>query len=126
MARGAPTQTKAASRSAPTPIAATIVGLVQPSRVAVDDAPDDAEQADAREGEAGEVELAGGPVALAQAERREREQREADRDVDPEDPVPVDALDDGATDQRAERDGEPADAPQAPSARPRRSGGRRR
>ena len=36
-------------------------------------------------------------------------QNEADRDVEPEDPLPGDALDDRAADQRAERDGQAAD-----------------
>ena len=72
--------------------------------------PDDAGETDAREREAGQVELAGGAMRFLEAQERERDQHDADRDVQPEDPVPGDAADDSAADERAERDREPGDA----------------
>ena len=77
---------------------------------AADDAVDDAEQAEPAEREAGQVELVGRAVGLAQAAAGERGEHEADRHVEPEDPVPGDAVDDGAADERAERDAEAGDA----------------
>src|ERR671915_334563 len=48
-------------------------------------------------------------VALGQPPAGERQQRDADRHVDPEDPLPRDAVDHGAADQRPEGDGEAGD-----------------
>jgi hypothetical protein len=45
-------------------------------------------------------------VALGQPPRGERDQGDADRHVEPEDPLPGDAVDDGAADHRPERDAE--------------------
>ena len=63
----------------------------------------------------------------------ERDRDDADRHVDPEDGLPVPALDDGAADQRADRDAEPGDAAPdadreraAASARPSRRAARAR
>ena len=75
-----------------------------------DDAEDDGEQPRADEADARHVEARLGAVALAQARGREREQGEAERDVDPEDPLPAQAGDDGAADQRTEGDAHAADA----------------
>ena len=76
--------------------------------------PHDAEQAAAREREAGQVERHLRAAALGQAARGERGGRQADRDVDPEDPVPVERLDDDAAEQRPERDADAGDRrPQA-------------
>ena len=47
----------------------------------------------------------------------ERDQREPDRDVEPEDPLPRDPLDDGAADERADRDAEAADPAPDPERR---------
>ena len=73
-------------------------------------APDDSEQAGAREREARQVELAVRAVALLEPAQRERHEHDSDRDVEPEDPLPRDALDDRAADERPEGDREPADA----------------
>ena len=70
--------------------------------------PDEPEQAAACECEAGQVERLVGAVALVERPR-EREQHETDRHVQPEDPLPVDSLDDGPTDERARGDGEAGD-----------------
>src|SRR5438046_1244407 len=59
---------------------------------------------------AGQVEPAFGAVGLLQPHQRERDQDQPEGDVEPEDPLPGDALNDRAADQRAERDGEAADA----------------
>src|SRR4029453_18699760 len=68
--------------------------------LAVDQAPDDPEQAGARQSEPGEVELSGRPVGLAEEPHCERQQHDPDRDVQPEDPLPGDPVDDGAADER--------------------------
>ena len=70
---------------------------------------------------ADEVEALVRAERLAQAPEGERNRDDADRDVDPEDPLPGDTGDDCAADDRAERNGDPADAGPGPSARPRRS-----
>jgi hypothetical protein len=57
----------------------------------------------------GEVEAAGRAAALVEAAGGERQQRQPNRDVEPEDPVPRDAFDDGAADQRPERHAEARD-----------------
>ena len=54
--------------------------------------------------------MPGRAVALDQDAAGDGDQGEADRHVDPEDPVPGEAVDDGAADQRAEGDAEAADA----------------
>ena len=72
--------------------------------------PDDGEQAAGREGEAGQVEPTVRAVRLLQLPERERDQDEPEGHVQPEDPLPGDALHDRAADERAERDGEAADA----------------
>ena len=79
-----------------------------PERVAANEAPDDAEQADAGEPEAGQVEPTERAAALVEPQQDERDEHEPDRHVQPEDPLPRDARDDGAADERAERDGEAA------------------
>ena len=78
--------------------------------VAAHEAPDDAEQAGADECEAGQVERRVGAVRLLEPRVRERSEHEPDRDVEPEDPVPREAADDSAADERADRDREAADA----------------
>ena len=78
--------------------------------VAADEAPDDAEEAGADEREPAQVEARARAARLVQAPPRERHEREADGDVDPEDPLPRQPLDHGAADERAEGDGEAADA----------------
>ena len=92
-------------------------------RVPADEAPDDPEEAGARErrGRAGRA--ASGPVGLLRRRTGQRDEHEADRHVEPEDPLPREPFDDGAADQRAERDARPPMPPHAPSASPRRSGG---
>ena len=79
-------------------------------RLCAHEAEHDSERARRGERQAGQVERPVGPAALRQPARGERDQHEPDRDVDPEDPVPGDGLHDGAADERAERDGDPADA----------------
>src|SRR5207237_7009191 len=85
-----------------------------PDRVAADEAPDDPEQAGAREHEPAQVEPLGRAVGLVQPRQRERDEQQAEGPVEPEDPVPGDPADDGAADERAEGDRETADpAPRA-------------
>src|SRR4029077_4371591 len=85
--------------------------------VAANKAPDEAKQANAREGEPREVERVVGAARLTQAQCGKRDQDEPDRHVEPEDPLPGDALDDRAADERPDRDGQSADpAPRAEDA----------
>jgi len=89
----------------------TISGLVLLAAfvgVPVHEAPDEPEEAGAREREPGQVERLVGPVRLVE-HARERERDEPDRDVEPEDPLPRDSLHDGTADQRTGRDREPGD-----------------
>ena len=121
-ARTAPSSDHAGGRARP-----TISGLVQPSslpRTRPQTMPNRPALARASPGRSSESVRA---AALRQAQQRQREQDEADRHVQPEDPLPGDALDDGAADERAERDGEAADpAPDAErDAAPRRRDGAR-
>ena len=81
-----------------------------PLPVAADERPHDAEQTGAHQAETGQVEPRCGAVGLRQPAERERDQQQPDRHVEPEDPLPRQALDDGAADERPERDGEAADA----------------
>ena len=78
-------------------------------RVAVHEAPDDPEQSQPTEHHARHVERLVVAAGLAQL-RGEGEQDEADRHVQPEDPVPGDALDDRAADERPHSHGEAGDA----------------
>ena len=78
--------------------------------VAVDDAPHEGQQAGADEAQARDVEPALGPVGLGQAGVGQRDDDEPDRHVEPEDPVPVEALGDRATDERPDGDGQTGDA----------------
>src|ERR1700693_6337156 len=75
-----------------------------------DQAPDDREQAAAGNHQTAQVEMTVGAARLTQPDARQRRGQQADRDVDPEDPVPGDALDDGASDDRSDRDREATDA----------------
>ena len=102
--------TKATSSTAPADERTDDLRARPAVAVAVDQAPDDAEQADAdeRRGRAGRAPCRG--PKLSRSAQRERQQHEADRDVEPEDPLPRDALDDGAADERAHRDREAGDA----------------
>src|SRR5439155_25596850 len=85
-----------------------------PELVRSDQAPDDGEQATAHEAEAGQVEPGRRAVRLAEAGPGHRDRDQPDRDVDPEDPLPGEALGDGAADERPDRDGETGDsAPRA-------------
>ena len=102
--------TNAASRTTPTASEPTICGLRPADAVAADETPDDSEQAGAGEPETGQVErLVGAVRSRSAAARRERHE-----------PSPIGTfsqkihcheipLDDGAADERAERDGEAAD-----------------
>src|SRR5437763_1647779 len=72
--------------------------------------PHDPEEPRAGEPEPGEVESAIAAVRLLEARVGKRCEHEADRDVHPEDPVPRDAADDRAADERPERDREATDA----------------
>ena len=78
--------------------------------VAAHETPHDPEQAGADEREPTKVERGVGAVRLVEPRVRERCEHEPDRDVEPEDPVPREAADDGAADERADRDREAADA----------------
>jgi hypothetical protein len=49
-------------------------------------------------------------MGLLQPHEREWDEQHPDRHVQPKDPLPGDALDNGPADERAERDGEAADA----------------
>ena len=103
-----------ADESEPEPEGGEDLGARPAQLVAADQAPDDPEHAGADEADAGQVELAGRPVALGQPGQCERHEQDPDRDVEPEDVLPREALDDGTADDRAERDREPADrAPRA-------------
>ena len=86
------------------------LGAAPAEVVAVDDAPHEGQQAGADQAEAGDVEAALRAVGLGQAEGGHRQDDEPDRDVEPEDPVPVEALRDGATDERTDGDGQTGDA----------------
>ena len=77
--------------------------------VAADDAEHDAEQADAGQDQARQVEAGRRAAALGEPEPGDRQQRDADRHVQPEDPLPGRALHDGPADQRADGDGQAAD-----------------
>ena len=57
-----------------------------------------------------QVERALGAAALGDPGEHERHGEQADRDVDPEDPLPGEALGDGAADHRAARDREAGEA----------------
>ena len=91
-----------------------ISGLAPADLVAPHETPDDPEQADAGEADPRQVERVVRAAALAQAQRGERDQYEPDRHVQPEDPLPRDALDDRAADERADRHGEAADPTPGP------------
>src|SRR5205085_4078940 len=79
-------------------------------RVAAHEPPDDPEETRADEHEAASVQSLRRAVGLVETGQRERNEGDADRDVEPEDPVPGDAADDRAPNERSERDGEPADS----------------
>ena len=79
-------------------------------RVAADERPDDPEEARADEPDAGQVDAAERALRLVEPQQCERQEHEAERNVQPEDPVPGDAVHDGAADERPERDREAADA----------------
>src|SRR5262249_45138674 len=68
-----------------------------------------AEQTQAGQPQAGDVEIALGTERLIEPEEAEDDGDDADRHVEPEDPMPGDALGDRAADERADRDGKPAD-----------------
>src|SRR6185295_11612734 len=89
-------RTNSASTSAP------------PSRAATTSS--DGQQPGGREGEAAQVEPARRSAGLLELPQRERDQHEPEGHVQPEDPLPGDALHDRAADERAERDGQAADA----------------
>ena len=110
LARAAPTRRTAAVTTAPATSAPTISGEPQPTRVAADEPPHDPEQPDAREPEAAAGRRCRTGPSLSSRRGTSGEQHEPDRHVQPEDPVPRDAVDDGAADERAERDREAADA----------------
>ncbi len=79
-----------------------------------DQAPGERDRADGYHRHAWQVEPGGRPAALRQPRDRKPGSGQADRDVEPEDPVPVQALHHGTTDQRAAGDGQAADgAPDA-------------
>src|SRR5439155_21274663 len=78
--------------------------------VAADEAPDDPDQAGAGEQQSAQIEAPARPVALVEPHERERDEQQPEGDVEPEDPLPGDAVDDRAADERAEGDGEPADS----------------
>ena len=77
--------------------------------VAADDAVHDAQQAQAGQHHAGQVQAGGQPAALGEPGPGDGQQREADRHVQPEDPLPRGAFDDCPADQRADGDGQAAD-----------------
>jgi hypothetical protein len=82
--------------------------------VRADEAPGQAEHAAAGEQEPAEVELWSRTEALREPGERERSQYQADRHVEPEDPVPVEAVDDGAADDRPCRNRETGDTAPEP------------
>ena len=104
------TTTKAISSSDVRRRARRARGAGPAERLRAHEAEDDAEQAAGTERKAAQVERAVWAAALGQPARGQRSEREADGHVDPEDPVPGDALHDGAADERAERDGDAGDA----------------
>ena len=91
--------------------------------VAAHQAPDDAEQAGAHQGEAAQVERLVGALALGQAEEGDGQQGDADGHVQPEDPLPGEAFHDGAADDGAEGHGQTGGA--APDAQGQAAAGRR-
>ena len=78
--------------------------------VAAHDAVDDPEEPCRREHQPDRVEALARAAALHEEQARRRQHEQADRHVEPEDPLPGDAVDDGAADERAERDRETGDA----------------
>ena len=82
------------------------LGAAPAGGVAAHQAPHHAEHAGRDERRAPGGRAAGGAVALAHPDGRDRRQHQPDRDVEPEDPVPVEALRDGAADQRPAGDGQ--------------------
>ncbi|MBL7258431.1 tetratricopeptide repeat protein [Actinoplanes sp. LDG1-01] len=84
---------------------------------AVDHAPDDQQHAGRGEQQAEGVELAGAAAGLAEHGQGQHDGHDADGDVQPEDPVPVQALDDRAAHDRADRHAEAADATPDPHGR---------
>ena len=104
-ATNAPEQRDAEPRAAPSDLRRE-PALV----VAAHDAPDEREEAGAREHEPAHVERAVRAVALVEHAVGERREHDADRDVEEEDPLPREPVDDRAADDRPERDGEAAQA----------------
>jgi AAA ATPase domain len=80
-----------------------------PGGVAAHERPDDPEQTGAGEADAGQVDGLVGAVALGELGAGEGKGEKPDRDVEPEDPLPADALRDGAADERSDRDREALD-----------------
>ncbi len=76
----------------------------------MDEAVDDAGEAGRGQHQATEIEALVGPEGLVQPAPRGDHGNDADRDVEPEDPLPGEALGDGATDERSDGDGKAADA----------------
>ena len=114
-------------RAAPIPAtsAATICGLVQPWSLPLMTPHTRARSPALIRPRPGHVEPALGTVGLGQTERGQREHDQPDRHVEPEDPVPVEALGDGAADERADGDreaGDPAPGPERDGASLRRDG----
>ena len=103
-------RTNAATSTMPAVSDTTISGLVQPWPLPRTRPQTMPKQAGADEREPAQVEARARAVRLVQAPPRERHEDEADRDVDPEDPLPRQALDHGAADERPEGDGQAADA----------------
>src|SRR5262249_16687448 len=87
-------------------------------RVAAYQAPHDAEQADAREPQTPQGEAPVRPPRPPQLRVCERCENEADGHVEPEDPMPGDAVDDRAADERPDSDRETADASPDPECEP--------
>ena len=103
-------RTKAATSSSPITREATISGLVQPwplPRTRPQTTPSRPALTNARPRRS---RLGRGPASLVQAPPGKRHQGQPDGHVDPEDPLPRQAFDHGAADERPEGDGEAADA----------------
>src|SRR5580693_6907536 len=95
--------TKTAIRAAPASSEQITSPLPQPTDGALTGAQTRANTPSAISGRPTRSSRGRGPAALGEQDRRRDDGRQAGRDVDPEDPLPVDALDHRAAEQRRDR-----------------------
>ena len=105
-----PPSEKAASSDRPRDQRADGLGARPADLVGAGERPDERDDAGGDEPDSDEVEPLRCAIALGEQPKAEEHGDDPDRDVDPEDPVPVDPLRDGASDDRSHRDGETGEA----------------